>query len=57
MNEKCIHNKVGFCCICKYGKIREIENPHTFDLVDEIRIDSGYKLLKGYFGDISTERD
>lgn len=48
MNDKCPHGRSKlFCCECKYGRIRnERERPR--DMVDDINMPVGYKLLAGF---------
>jgi hypothetical protein len=45
-----------FSCERKYGKIRQ-ESERSFDLVDELKVGIGYKLMKGHFGDVKDKDD
>ena len=38
---------VCFCCRCRYG-VQQEETVKEWDLVDDLNLSTGYKLVKGY---------
>ena len=48
MKGECSHGRSRvFCCECNYGQIRE-EQDRPRDMVDDINMRVGYKLLAGF---------